>query len=256
MRIARTGGDRSSRRYARGVLERWIRLNGRDFSLLGPLACAALPDAGAIALSRGLHPKGYDHEDPNEDGALVYLGGERRLLAVVDGHHGVLASEIALDGVLAQAPALLGMQGETFRSATERLVREVAGRIPERSRSRTCLALLVLEPGRCEWACFGDAAVLRSGDLLPQSVPNDLFLGPELRVRVLPPELWCGAFVPAPRERVALLSDGVVNFHPARERLPEALAAPADDLAIARALAGDAMRAGAGDNVATAIATA
>ncbi len=239
-----------------GVRHAWIRLNGRDLGELGPLTCAALPGAGALALSRGLQPKSSAQIDPNEDGALVCGGPDRRLLAVVDGHHGALASELALEVLLSHAPALLDARADAWTDAVVRLVREIAARIPDRSRSRTCLALAMLDRECCEWASFGDASVFRSGEPEAQSAPNDLFLGAELRVRVLPTELWRGRFVPAAGERVALVSDGITNFHPDLPRISAALAESADDLAAARALLESAMRAGAGDNVTAAVAIA
>lgn len=236
---------------------RWLRLNGRDLPVLGPLACGALPGAGALALSRGLWPKRYPHRDPNEDGALLYAAEGRRLLAVVDGHEGALAAELALDLLLARAASLLDASADEFTRAVVALVREIATRLTDRSRSRTCLALARLEPGRCDWASFGDTTVLRSSDATAQTVANDLFLGTELRVRVLPPELWRGAFTPSPEERLALLSDGVTDFHPEGAGLSAALArANGDDLAVARALCETAMHAGAGDNVAAVVSSA
>lgn len=231
---------------------RWLELRGRDYPTLGPLATAAFPDGGAIALSRGAYPKPYFHLDPNEDGALLLRDDRAALLCVVDGHNGVQASEVALETVLGRAADLIASSPAQFETRVTELVLEVATALASERRSRSSLLLATLRGDRCLWASFGDCALFRSARRDVQNRENDLVLGRDLRARVLPPELWAGSLRCEPGERIALTSDGVPNFISDPERITGILRDASNDAVAATTLARTALEAGAGDNVAVA----
>src|SRR5215470_12737194 len=95
---------------------RAIALLGKDWPELGPVGLLELPDGGAVAISRGAHPKPYAHTDPNEDAVLLVRTDAGVLLAIADGFNGSEASELGLAEVRARASALLEASGEAFRA--------------------------------------------------------------------------------------------------------------------------------------------
>jgi serine/threonine protein phosphatase PrpC len=229
---------------------RSLCLLGRDYPELGPLGIAALPAGGALALSRGALPKPYPHQDPNEDGALLVQTSAGVLLAVADGYNGATACELALAAAHESAADLVGSRGAAFRTRVTELVARVARRLPaSAARSRTCLVLARAAQRECEFASFGDSSLLRAGHAEPVSRTNELVLGRALDLAAVSPEFWYGRFECAPRERIALVSDGVTGFAALGELARELGEAPGD-AAAARALAELALRGGAGDNVA------
>ncbi|HTO54988.1 MAG TPA: protein phosphatase 2C domain-containing protein [Myxococcota bacterium] len=232
---------------------RSIALLGRDWTELGPLALAELPDGGALALSRGAHAKSYAHTDPNEDGALVVRTPSGVLLAVTDGFNGTEASELGIARVRARAAELVESSGEAFRRQVTRLADEVRDALPRGSRSRSCLVLVALRGERMELASLGDSnAFVASAPkgLVPE---NTLLLGnPESLARARP-ELFHRELVRAGGARIALVSDGITNFTPDVSSIARTLAESPSDLAAARAIAEAALAGGAGDNVAVAV---
>ncbi len=231
-----------------------ISLLGRDYPELGPLGLAELPGAGALALSRGRYPKAYRHHDPNEDSALLVRADAGLLLAVTDGHNGARASEVAIEVVQEHAPKLIGRPTREFRSEMFAIFDDVAARLRGAAGSRTCLILAALGE-LCEWACFGDASLFRAGSSRPVSPPNRLLLGRGLSLDE-PEDLWSGTLQLGPGERIALVTDGITNFTPRLEQIQTALREAPDDVHAARLLAENALRGGAGDNVAVATASA
>jgi len=232
-------------------MKRSICLLGRDYPDLGPLGIAALPDGGALALSRGARPKPYPHQDPNEDGALFVRTAQGALLVIGDGYNGAAACELALAAAHEAAQRLIGSSGSRFRALVAELVQHVAHRLPENSaRSRTCLVVARLVARHCEFASFGDSCLIRSTRTAPASQPNELVLGRALDLSAISPDFWYGEFECEPLERIALVTDGVTNFAPEVPHLATALGAAPNDLVAARALAEQALLGGAGDNVA------
>jgi serine/threonine protein phosphatase PrpC len=231
-------------------------LLGRHWQELGPLALAELPDGGALALSRGAKPKAYAHQDPNEDAALIVHAPAGTLLAVADGFNGVDAAELAIERARLRATQLLEARDDTFRARVLELLADVAGRLPRGTRSRACLVLAALASTRVELASFGDACAFRAGAVLPLVQQNSLLVGGAARdARDLDPSRWHWSVSRARGERVALVSDGVVNFMPDPSEIPSLLAAAQSDLDAARRLARAALEGGAGDNVAVATAS-
>jgi serine/threonine protein phosphatase PrpC len=232
-------------------MKRSLCLLGRDYPELGPLGLVAFPDGGALALSRGAKPKPYPHQDPNEDGALLVRTAQGALLAIGDGYNGSAACELALAAAHDAAARLIGARGAEFRARVAELVGHVAHRLPAAAaRSRTCLVLARVVGSHCEFASFGDACLIRASRPAPVSRANELVLGRALDIASVAAEFWYGSFECAPRERIALVTDGVTNFAPGIEGLVAALGEAASDLAAARALAEQALVGGAGDNVA------
>jgi serine/threonine protein phosphatase PrpC len=231
---------------------RAIALLGRHWPELGPLVLVELDDGGALALSRGAQPKVYAHKDPNEDAALLVRLPEGVLLAVADGFNGVEVAELAIERARASAERLLLASGAEFCARISDLLDDVRTRLPRGSESRACLVLASLRGARCELASFGDAFAFRAGSPLPLIPQNQILVGSERGSREIDPVRWYRTFERAPRERIALVSDGVVNFMPDPSEIPGVLAASSTDLECARALALAALRGGAGDNVAVA----
>lgn len=232
---------------------RAIALLGRDWAELGPLALAELPDGGALALSRGAQPKAYAHTDPNEDAALVARTPSGVLLAVADGFNGVEASELAIACARARAPELVEARGDAFRAAVTRLADDVLARLPAKSRSRSCLVLAALCGESVEIASLGDSNAFVAGAERALADENSLLLGAAEPLARARPELFHLRFTRAGGERIALVSDGVINFVPDLAEVPRLLAESASDLAAARAIAEAALAGGAGDNVAVAV---
>jgi serine/threonine protein phosphatase PrpC len=231
---------------------RAISLLGRHWPELGPLALVELDDGGALALSRGAQPKSYAHTDPNEDAALMVRLPAGVLLAVADGHNGLEAAELAIVRAQAGADFLLAATGADFRVRICELLDDVRARLTRGSRSRATLVLAALHADRVELASFGDAYAFRSGSPTPLIPPNAILVGSDHSPRDIEPARWYRSCERAPGERVALVSDGVINFMPDPSEIPGLLAAATGDLACVRTIALAALRGGAGDNVAVA----
>ncbi len=229
---------------------RAIALLGRHWPELGPLALVELEDGGALALSRGAKPKTYAHKDPNEDAALLVRLPVGVLLAVADGFNGFDAAELVIERVRAGAERFLISNGAEFCGHVRDLLDDVRTRLPVGSESRSCLVLAALSGTGCELASFGDAFAFRAGSPLPLIPQNAILVGSEKGAREIDPVRWYRSFERAPGERVALVSDGVINFMPDPSEIPELLAAAVSDLECARSIALAALRGGAGDNVA------
>lgn len=234
---------------------RAILLLGRHWPELGPLALAELPDGGALALSRGAQPKAYAHQDPNEDAALVVRSPGGVLLAVADGFNGVEAAELAIERTRARATQLVEAADAGFRARVLELLADVASRLSRSSKSRACLVLAAIAGTRVELASFGDACAFRARDTQPLVRQNALLVGSSKGPAGLEPTVWHRTATRARGERVAVVSDGIVNFMPDPSEIPSLLAAAASDLDAARTLARAALAGGAGDNVAVATAS-
>ncbi len=228
---------------------RAIALLGRHWPELGPLALVELEDGGALALSRGAKPKTYAHKDPNEDAALLVRLPEGVLLALADGFNGFDAAELVIERARANAEALVLASGAEFCARISDLLDDVRARLPVGSEARSCLVLAALRGARCELASFGDAFAFRSGSPLPIIPQNAILVGSERGSREIDPARWYRSFEREPRERIALASDGVINFMRDPSEISGMLEAGASDLDCARSLALAALRGGAGDNV-------
>ena len=234
---------------------RALALLGSDYPDLGPLAITSFPDGGAIALSRGAHPKPYPHVDPNEDAVLLLRTDEGALLAVADGHDGVASAELAIRSVCEHAAELIPARGQAFETRTRVMIEDLVQRLGGAGRSRASLVLTTVQGEDCHFALLGDCSVWRANLPDPQSVPNDLILGPALRLQNVPETLWSGYFRRDPDERIALVSDGITNFVPDIYKICLILRHAKDDSAAVGTLAETALTGGAGDNLAAATIT-
>ena len=205
-------------------------LLGRHWPELGPLALAELPGGGALALSRGAQPKAYAHQDPNEDAALIVRTPGGVLLAVADGFNGVEAAELAIERTRARAAQLAEAADAAFRARVLELLADVAGRLSRGSKSRACLVVAALVGTRIELASFGDASAFRARGTYPLVRQNALLVGSGKDPRGLDPALWHWTVTRAPGERVAVVSDGIVNFMPDPSEIPSLLEAAPSDL--------------------------
>ena len=231
-----------------------VALFGRDYPDLGPVGAVALPDGGALALSRGQEPKPYRHVDPNEDAALLVRGEAGALLAVADGYNGVATSEAGIEAVRAAAGELITDDAQHFEARLAEVLEALRPALSNAGRSRSCLVVAALVGERCCWASLGDSSLFRASQA-ERVTPEDT-------LRVLGPALWLddelrqsafGSFERKPGERVALVSDGITNFLQAPDSLIDLLAGDLRDGDCAREIALAAMRGGAGDNVAVAL---
>lgn len=232
---------------------RAIALLGRDWTELGPLALAELPDGGALALSRGALPKAYAHTDPNEDAALVVRTPSGILLAVADGFNGTEASELAIALARARAADLVLASSDAFRAEVARLADDVVRGLPRGSRSRSCLVLAALRGDRIELAHLGDSNAFVAGTPRSLATDNPVLLGNPESLNRIRPEVFHLRHTRANGERIALVSDGVTNFMREPAAIPNLLASAPNDLEAARAIAEAALTGGAGDNVAVAV---
>ncbi|MFQ5696870.1 MAG: PP2C family protein-serine/threonine phosphatase [Myxococcota bacterium] len=233
---------------------RALALYGRDFPKLGPLGVVALPEVGALALTRGREPKPYRHTDPNEDAALVVVSERGSLFAVADGYNGVSASERAIEAVANAGPDLITLNGERFHQHLEQVLAGLARELVDVGPSRTCLLVAALVEDRCHWACLGDSSLYRAGRDAPVTEENRCVVGPELQLDDAIRKRVLGSFQRGSGERIALVTDGVTNFVADAGLVAERLAAEDAEARCARGIALRAMGDGAGDNIAVAVA--
>jgi hypothetical protein len=215
---------------------RAISLLGRDWPELGPLALVELDDGGALALSRGAKPKPYAHKDPNEDAALFVRLPIGALLAVADGFNGFDAAALAIERVQAFAERLVASSGAGVPRADPRPASTTCARACPASESRARVSWWRRCAARARSWRAGDAFAFRAGSPLPLIPQNAI-----VPARARPARDRPGALVPhverAPGERVALVSDGVINFMPDPPEIPELLASAPSDLECAHARA-------------------
>ncbi len=192
----------------------WVMLlAGPAWVELGAIGVAAHDDGLAIALSRGLHPKGYPHVDANEDAVVGAAGDGGRMVAVLDGHRGYDAAGAAAQVVVAAAPALVGAATvgpgdlrDVLVAAREAVAAAVAGQQGERAASRTALTLAVARDGRLLHATWGDTSLALLRPRRAAVVSREAaFLGPATLPRVADTRLRPGGWVVA-------VSDGLTTF--------------------------------------------
>jgi serine/threonine protein phosphatase PrpC len=209
-----------------------------------------------VALSRGRHPKGYPHVDPNEDAVLAVGGAGGALVAALDAHDGADAASAALRALVAPAVGLCGPEevSETdvtasLRAAREGVAKALHGLERPRSRSRTALSIALVRGSRLLHATYGDTSValVRRGRGRLLSGTGD-WLGPDTPTpRVATARLKDG-------DQVVVVSDGISDFLGAGWLADVASAVSTQDPQEAclslLTLAGDR---GAGDNLAIAV---
>lgn len=243
------------------------QLWGRNHDELGVVATAAAGPRTGLALSRGLHPKTYRYEDPNEDVVAAVTGPNATLLVCADGHNGLLSSHRAVEAILAAVPdppaelrdkdwlELFGVANDAILSA-----KGIASPQPA---SETVLLAALVTPGRVSFASIGDASLVvcaagadRGRQLNKESMR---FLGRPLGGRALKGNVQRSDKSLDATDWVILVTDGLSEFiaplRPA-DVLPRVLANAGPDAApeaVAKAIVDTAGSAGAGDNVGVAL---
>lgn len=239
---------------------------GRDEVEYGHVASDAPAPHVGLALTRGLHPKPYRWTDPNEDVVAAVVGARATLLVVADGHSGVEASEVAVRTVLDELgddpPPELDDDSlvALFHRAGIAVVTAVR-ELPEAHRgSRTTLSVALVAGRRLCWAALGDSPVLvadggRGQELTHADQPA--FVGTPMALPRVARHLQRGRGSLSNSAWVVVASDGFANFRlgaTTADSAAEVLADAEDAASAARALVEHACSAGAGDNVAAAVA--
>ena len=232
---------------------------GDDHTNLGDIAVIGVGERTAVALSRGRYPKGYRHLDPNEDAVLAAAQGSKTLLVVADGHRGFDAARAAVSAVEDRVPQLLSHRQEAaavvldaMEAARQSVCEALASVEPERSGSRTTLAIALLTGSALTIAGLGDSriAIIRPGG--SQSFWGDApFLGPDTNLD----GAWFFTVDVEVGDWVIAGTDGLFDFLGRNGlRQLEALAEENGSADLARAAVESAFAGGAGDNVAVAVA--
>ncbi len=239
---------------------------GRHHVDYGHVESLALAPHVGIALSRGLRPKAYRWTDPNEDVVAAVVGERATLLAVADGHNGLVASEVAITTVLSEfgddpAPEpdddqFLGLFGQV-NQAVLAAARELDD--PMRRESRTTLSVALVSGHRLCWAAMGDSSVLvaEAGEGMELTQGGNAFLGSPMASHRLDRLLQRGRGTLGGDAWVAIATDGFANFSQPPSTAAAAgkvLSDPADAVSAAVGLVEYAFSGGAGDNVAVAVA--
>jgi serine/threonine protein phosphatase PrpC len=219
-----------------------------------------------LALTRGRHPKPYRWTDPNEDVAAAVVGDRATLLVVADGHNGVTASEVAVRTVLEEVgddpPAELAENDlvALYHRTGVAVIAAVRDADQTQRGSRTTLSIALVAGRRLTWAALGDSPVLvtENGQGMELTYADEpAFIGSPMTMRRVGSLLQRGRGTLGAAAWVAVTSDGFANFHlgatPAGSAA-EVLAEAADATAAACGLLDHACAAGAGDNVAAAVA--
>jgi len=141
-------------------------LLGREHVDLARIATAAVGANAAVALSKGRFEKVYHHIDPNEDCAAAVAGRRATLLAVADGHHGDIASEVAVSAVLefwGYDPPAADLDDElvvtTLTAINDAILLRTHDDGSLAPNSRTTLVVAFVTPTRVQWASFGDSGL-------------------------------------------------------------------------------------------------
>jgi serine/threonine protein phosphatase PrpC len=241
---------------------------GTDHEELDVIASLAVGERVGLANTRGRHKKAYRYEDPNEDSVAAVVGPRATLLVCADGHNGALAPNLAVREVLAafgdDPPPQLGDNDwvDLFHRVNDAVV-AAKGIGSAQPASNTVLLAALATPGRLSWAGIGDGAIVlaRPGAQRGRQLNREAmrFVGHPMNRRAIKGNLQRGTTDLDPQEWVVLVTDGLSEFvaplRPA-DVVPRVLATvqPPTAEAAARALVEAACDAGAGDNVATAVA--
>lgn len=228
---------------------------GEDHPQLGQRAVQSLDEGCAVGLSAGRLPKSYGHLDPNEDAILALADGDRRLLAVADGHNGANAARAALEGILDVAQRGLAGQkpddlvSALLRAGADAVTTHIAGCAPPRDESRCALSIAVVADGRVLAATWGDTTVarVRPGKRagVQELTGSTGFLGPNPKL----PRVSKGRHRPG--DAVVVCSDGITDFLGTRwrEQLQESVERSSSAAGAVRELMERACLGGAGDHL-------
>lgn len=238
---------------------------GTDHEELDTVATLAVGEKAALANTRGRYPKAYRYEDPNEDSVAVVVGRRATLLVCADGHNGAYAPNTAVREVLralGDDPPPDTDWLALFRSVNDTVIEgKEAG--SGQSASNTVLLVALRSPGRLSWGAIGDGALVvgRLGAGRARQLNREAmrFVGHPMSKRALKSTVGRGTLDLGADDWVVMVTDGLSEFVAPRKPadvVPQVLAAvsPPTAEAVARAVVETACRAGAGDNVAVAVA--
>lgn len=241
-------------------------LLGREHVDLARIATEAVGAGAAVALSKGRFEKVYHHVDPNEDCAAAVAGPRATLLAVADGHNGDIASEVAVSTVLefwGYDPPPANLDDDLVLTTLTAINDAILSRTQDDGSlapdSRTTLVVAFVTPTRLQWASFGDSAlyVAERRGVRRLDTPSSFYAGHLMSAEDIDNRTSRGTLDLDGTNTVVAVTDGLMEF----SRDPEVAIATAleasDDGApvdAARAVALEAFKAGAGDNIAVALA--
>lgn len=230
---------------------------GKEHQELGQIGTATLGNRGAIAISRGLYPKGYKHTDPNEDAAAIMRIDDMWVLAVADGHGGFDAAEAAIAGVIRAASQPRSEPEKKVRGLFDEARLAVANRLGDglesRQQSRTALtATIISGPQLATSATLGDssALIIGRGGTTRLATPGP-FLGPYTDMSLL----HIASASVGRNDYVIVCTDGLADFlgRDWLEKIVDLTKEHKTPLTIASCAIRAAFAGGAGDNIALAV---
>lgn len=247
-------------------------MSGREHTALGEVATSTLPGRVALGITRGLHRKRWRYLDPNEDTVAARVASASTLLVVADAHNGHTAADVAVTYLLDhihQDAALSDLDQtrlvELFHGVNEAVLSVTRGRADARADSRTTLVLAVLGPpdaagGRdLVYGALGDSSLILAGrdGGSELTVPHHQFVGAPMSRYEVAGRLQHGRVQLPAGTWTVVISDGFTEFvgrSAAAGVVAEHLPDDGTPERFVRALIDQAGAAGAGDNVAVAVA--
>jgi serine/threonine protein phosphatase PrpC len=240
-------------------------LLGREHVDLAKIATEAVGANAAVALSKGRFEKVYYHVDPNEDCAGAVAGPRATLLTVADGHNGDMASEVAVSTVLefwGYDPPAADLADElvvtTLTAINDAILQRTQDDGSPAPDSRTTLLVAFVTPTRVQWASFGDSALYlaeRRG-VRRLDTSSNFYAGYLMSAEDVDQRTSRGTIDLDGTSTLVAVTDGLMEF----SRDPEVAIATALEesdggtpVDAARAVALEAFKAGAGDNIAVAL---
>ena len=169
-------------------------------------------------ISAGARPKHREADTTNEDAVAIAEGAAARFVAVADAHFGCVASEIALDHVLAaveswllRAPPSGDMLAELFYEAGIAVRQETTRPGTAWPESRTTLALAMVSNDTITWAALGDSCVfISSADGCARvDRPRSAFLGQQFNLFEVAATISTGTLAWSAADAIVIATDGL-----------------------------------------------
>ena len=193
-------------------------LRGADHSGLGEYAVTSIGSNLGACISAGARPKRRGADTRNEDAVAIAEGARARFVAVADAHFGCVASEIALDHVLAAVESWLlrdppseDMLAELFFDAGVAVRRETTRPGTAWPESRTTLALAMLSNDTVTWAALGDSYVFISSEDGCARVdrPRSAYLGQQFNLFEVAATISTGSLARSAADAIVVATDGL-----------------------------------------------
>lgn len=234
----------------------------------GKIEVCSLGSGVALAISKGGAQKEYPHTDPNEDVVAAAIGERGTLLMCADGHNGFEASREAVTSVLEQVgddPSPEDFDDASlvslFYEAGEAVQRCTGAAGCRNRHSRATLTIAFLAPPALQWASMGDSSlfIVSDDDCRLLGKHESLYVGWPMAPDHVSESLRRGRENLPPRSWIVVATDGLtefVGYEASVEALRELVQEVAPAPGLAREIVKLAFDAGAGDNVAVAVAAA